>query len=336
MVKAVQESQSPRQAVEAINQIIGEIGVSHTAILPASSNLHSNSKSKGELGLVLQRFRLNDRHGYFIIDLKPGAPAANSELKLGDEILSLNGVAIERSRRLDISGHEGWYDLFGIEAEPGEVLTIEYLRSPFDDSQVAEIESVAEIGPVESLQASARLIAVGERQVGYLRFWNLMSVSVNGYLAKAIRTEFAECDALILDLRGRGGVVPAVTSINRTVQKIDVPVVVIIDGLTRSAKEMLAFLLKKQDHVVLIGTRTAGAVIGASMVPLPSGNALMLPVASVETLKRFVDGEVLEGVGVQPDEEVDYFPPYSAGIDRMLQAALSRAAELAGCRVDAK
>ena len=44
---------------------------------------------------------------------------------------------------------------------------------------------------------------------------------------------------------------------------------------------------------------------------------------------RFIDGEILEGVGVEPDVEFEFFVPYSAGKDRLLYAAVKQAIELA-------
>ena len=132
-----------------------------------------------------------------------------------------------------------------------------------------------------------------------------------------------------MDLRGRGGIVPAVMSLDRTVGKIDRPVVAIIDQLTRSAKEMLTYLIKKHENVVVIGTKTSGAVTGATMLRLPSGNSLMFPVASADTLASLIDGEIIEGIGVEPDEPFEFFVPYAAGTDHLLNAAIKRATQLA-------
>jgi C-terminal processing protease CtpA/Prc len=55
----------------------------------------------------------------------------------------------------------------------------------------------------------------------------------------------------------------------------------------------------------------------------------MIPVASATSLSRFVDGQIIEGVGVEPDETVEYFVPYSAGQDRLLNYAVKRAVESA-------
>lgn len=328
MAKAVKKSESPREAAEAINRIIDEIGVSHTAIIPSSAGLAFSVTAKGGLGLLLQRHEFDGRVGYFVIDKKPGSSSHNSDLRLGDEILSVNDVPIDKSRRLDLSGHEARYQLFKLDAALNEELTIEYLRSPFDDSDVVRLRAEADPSTVASLKASAKTIKFRQMNIGYLRFWNLMSMGVNTELSKRVQNEFSNCEAIILDLRGRGGIVPAVLALNRSVKQIDKPVVAIIDGLTRSAKEMLAFLLKKQEHVLVIGSRTSGAVTGATMMKLPSGNSLMFPVASAESLKQFIDGAVLEGIGVEPDEKVEYFIPYSAGEDRLYDTALKRAAEL--------
>ena len=334
MAKAVRASQSPRKAAEAINRIIDEVDVSHTAIIPASSGIGFSSKAKGGLGLILQRHTFNGRTGYYVIDKKPGSPSYDSDILLGDEILSVNGVDLEDSRRLKLSGHEDRYQLFVIDAGIDEVCQIEYLRSPFDDAEIATLTSLEDLSTVASVKASKRTIRSQQKKIGYIRFWNLMSMGVNSALSKASTEEFAECDAVILDLRGRGGIVPAVLALNRTVAKIDKPVVVTIDGLTRSAKEMLTYLLKKQENVLVVGQKTSGAVTGATVFRLPSGNSLMYPVASADSLKQFIDGAILEGVGVEPDEPVDFFIPYCAGQDRILNFAVKRAVELVNKKDD--
>ena len=85
--------------------------------------------------------------------------------------------------------------------------------------------------------------------------------------------------------------------------------------------------MKKHENVIVIGTRTTGAVTGATFAALPSGNALMYPALPADSLKHHMDGKILEGVGVEPDEEVNFFIPYCGGNDRMLQTAIKRAAE---------
>ena len=329
MSDAVKSSKSPREASEALNRIIDEIGVSHTAIVPASAGLTFSSKSKGSLGLVLQRHYINGRQGYFVVDKKPGSSSFDSDLLIGDEIVAVNGVPISESRRLDLSGHEDRYQLFTLVSDVDEELEIEFFRSPFDDVEMLRLRTQSDPNTVNSVRSSAKIIHENNLDIGYMRFWNLMSMGVNTELSKKLKGEFANCDALILDLRGRGGIVPAVLALNRSIKKVEKPVVIIIDGLTRSAKEMLAYLVKKHEHVLVVGSKTSGAVTGATMTKLPSGNSLMFPVASAESLKQFIDGTIIEGVGVEPDERVEFFIPYCGGNDKIFNFAIKRAEEMA-------
>ena len=329
MSNKVGSSASPRLATEAINSIIDEIGVSHTAIIPSSAGLGFGAETVGGIGILLQRHQIGHRSGYFVVDMKPGGPADQSKLLIGDEVLRVNGLAISDSKRLDLSGHEARYQLYNLMVKDGETVNLEVLSSPFEDTHDVEVIGAAELSTLQAFRNSARAIESSGLKFGYVRFWNLMSMRVATDFKSKIEDEFSEADCIIMDLRGRGGIVPAVTSLDRTVGEMELPVVAIIDGLTRSAKEMLAYLIKKHDNVTVIGTKTSGAVTGATFLRLPSGNSLMFPVASADSLGRYLDGEIIEGVGVEPDEEFKFFVPYAAGTDHLLNAAIKKAAQLA-------
>ena len=328
MVAAVQKSKSPRLAQESINQIIDELGISHTAIVPKATYQQLVTNEGGELGLVLRRFRVNGRSGYFAVDFKPGSAAYQCNIQLGDEIKFINGVQIEDSKRLILAGEEQKYFVFGILADAGEKIRIEHQSSTTGQLKTTTLTTTGPVSLGDSVAASVRVIEHDDRSIGYIRFWNLMSVAAGRELRKNLDSTFEDCDALILDLRGRGGTIPAVMSIDRIVSKLEMPVVAITDELTRSAKELLSFRLKVHENVTVIGERTSGAVTAATFAQLPSGNALMFPVMSSDSLKRYTDGEILEGNGVEPDEPVNFFEPYCNGTDQLLQNALRRAVEL--------
>ena len=88
----------------------------------------------------------------------------------------------------------------------------------------------------------------------------------------------------------------------------------LVNGGTRSGKEVLAYGFKKYQLGELIGTRTEGAVLAATAFLIGSGLLLL----AVEDVR--VDGERLEGAGVTPTIEVQAGAP-SAGSD---DAQLSR------------
>jgi len=73
-------------------------------------------------------------------------------------------------------------------------------------------------------------------------------------------------------------------------------VVLLVDGSTRSGKEVIAHAFKRHGIGRLVGERTAGAVLSGRPFVLRDTSLLMLPVADVQ-----VEGQRLEGVGVEPD-----------------------------------
>lgn len=77
----------------------------------------------------------------------------------------------------------------------------------------------------------------------------------------------------------------------------------LINGGTRSGKEVLAYGFKTYWLGELIGTQTEGAVLAATAFPIGSG-LLLLAVEDVQ-----VDGERLEGVGVTLTIEAGGEPP---------------------------
>jgi carboxyl-terminal processing protease len=87
---------------------------------------------------------------------------------------------------------------------------------------------------------------------------------------------------------------------------------------------MVARALQRSGRATLVGERTAGAVLGGSAFLLDDGAILYLAVRDV-----LVDGERLEGVGVQPDRIVPDDLRYAAGRDRQRDAAIEVAVTIA-------
>ncbi|MDX6527397.1 MAG: carboxyl-terminal processing protease, partial [Gaiellales bacterium] len=145
----------------------------------------------------------------------------------------------------------------------------------------------------------------------------------------------SDADALIWDLRdGWGGAVPEYLDLFNarapTMRMTDrsgahgfenvkwrKPVAMLVNGGTRSGKEVLAYGFKKYRLGEVIGTRTEGAVLAATAFLIGRG-LLLLAVEDVQ-----VDGERLEGVGVTPTIEVQPGPASGAGADPQLSRAVA-------------
>jgi len=106
------------------------------------------------------------------------------------------------------------------------------------------------------------------------------------------------------------------------------PVVVIIDAGVRSAGETGAGIFKEDGRGWMIGdTATAGMSSSKETIELPSGLfALYVSVGSNKG--RFNKGMGIEGIGVPPNEIVEYDPKdLAAGVDTLVKIAEERLAK---------
>jgi carboxyl-terminal processing protease len=77
--------------------------------------------------------------------------------------------------------------------------------------------------------------------------------------------------------------------------------VLLIDEMSGSAAELFARGMKDLTNARLIGSRTAGAVLGSQIERLPNGDGFQY--AAVNFISD-VTGKTLEGIGVSPHQEV--------------------------------
>jgi carboxyl-terminal processing protease len=186
------------------------------------------------------------------------------------------------------------------------------------------------------MRESVKVIERNNWKIGYVHIWSYAGAQYQQQLVDDIAFgQLQDGDALILDLRdGWGGAdpnylniftekVPILTRIPRDGIKRDLdfqwrkPVVMLVNNGSRSGKEILAYGFQKYGIGKVIGTQTAGAVVGGSPFLLQDGNLLYLAVVDV-----LVDGERLEGKGVTPDIEVPFSLEYAQGQDPQLEKAV--------------
>jgi carboxyl-terminal processing protease len=250
-----------------------------------------------------------------------GTPAQQAGLHTGDEVVAADGTAFE-----PIGSFRG---------KVGKTVVLEVHRGG-SDLQISVVP--ADLEPtrmfLRGLESSARIIESGGRRIGYVHVWCYAGHTYQRALEVLLsQGALKDADALIWDLRdGWGGAQPEYLDLFNarapTMQLTDrlgnsesvnvkwrKPVAMLINGGTRSGKEVLAFGFKKYQLGELIGTRTEGAVLAATAFLIGSGLLLL----AVEDVR--VDGERLEGVGVTPTIEVQAGAA-SAGPD---DAQLSRA-----------
>lgn len=183
-----------------------------------------------------------------------------------------------------------------------------------------------------------RIIRNGNKRIGYVPMFSCAGTEHQNSLQQSFSRELADADALIIDFRnGWGGcdpgfvnlfnrATPVMNAISRDGQRSTFnqqwrkPLFILINGGSKSGKEVVAYSIKKHRLGTLVGERTGGAVLAGRMFPISDDSLLYLAVAGVE-----VDGEVLEGRGVEPDVEVRDVLEFADGRDPQLEKALELA-----------
>jgi len=267
--------------------------------------------------------RTDQQRRNFVIGVIEGTPAERAGLVAGDEIVSADDAPFQ--------------PVGSFRDKIGEQVVLMLRRN----GQLVQVQVIpASIEPnkmfLEGMQASARVVEFHGRRIGYVHVWCYAGYAYQRALEHLLSEgTLKDADALIWDLRdGWGGAVPEyldlfntraptmqTTNRNGVSQFEDVkwrkPVAMLINGGTRSGKEVLAYGFKKYRLGEVIGTRTEGAVLAATAFLIGSG-LLLLAVDDV-----LVDGERLEGVGVLPTIEVQAGSVYGRPRDPQLDRAIT-------------
>jgi carboxyl-terminal processing protease len=333
---------APDEAAQAeiIDRMLAELGASHTGRYrqddPAyyqlvdifSGSLRRELRSLYPNGVRYPGIGIFTKEidgKLFVSGIIAGLPADEAGVLVGDEIVDADGKPFE-----PVGSFEGKVE---------QVVHLSIRRVP--DGPVQSIAVKPEwIEPDEDFLAAmsdgARIIEAGDKTIGYVRIWSYAGSSYQERLAYLLSSgKLKDVDALVWDLRdGWGGAQPSyldifgelgptMTMTERSGERdlINVkwrkPVALLINGGSRSGKEVLAYGFKKYHVGEVIGTRTAGALLAGRAFLLKDDSLLLLAVADVS-----VDGERLEGVGVAPTIEIPFTLPYAAGKDPQLDKAV--------------
>jgi carboxyl-terminal processing protease len=339
-----QSARSGEDMAVAVNAMLAELGASHTHYYtredPAYYQLAdifsyalrhrgldrvfaNGEVSYPGIGAFTQ---VDDQGRAFITGVIEGAPAHQAGVLLGDEILSADG--------------QPFRPVESFRGKVGAVVALSIRRTPAGAPTAIGV-TPADLHPndmfLNGLKASARVVAAGNNaRIGYVHVWSYASRRYQSALEDLIANgPLRDADALVWDLRdGWGGALPQyldlfnpraptmqVTDRNGETGMVDVkwrkPVAMLINGGTRSGKEVLAYGFKEYRLGELIGVPTEGAVLAATAFLIGDQGLLLLAVEDVR-----VDGERLEGVGVTPTIEVAFDPRYAAGADPQLDRAV--------------
>ncbi len=261
----------------------------------------------------------------FVSGVMEGLPAAKADLRAGDEIVGVEGGSFE-----PVASFAG---------KVGQPVNLIIRRNA--DSVPRPLTVTPEsVQPnkafLNAMRDSARIIESGGLKIGYVHVWSYAGRQYQNLLEELVSEGvLRDADALIWDLRdGWGGAQPdyldifapgpTMTMDGRRANDDHIfnakwrrPAVALVNGGTRSGKEVLTYGFKKYGYGEVVGTRTAGALLAGRTFYLSDGSLLLIAVSDVA-----VDGERLEGRGVDPTIEVPFDLRYAAGADPQLGRAV--------------
>lgn len=255
-------------------------------------------------------------------------PAEASGLQQDDYIYKVDGE--------DMQGKDSSYVVSKIKGEAGTKVTITVVREGATDPIDIEVERQK----IESPTVEYQML---DNDMAYIQITEFDLVTTEQFEEAYKQAQADGMKGLILDLRSNpGGNLSTVCDIARMIlpkglivytedkygkreeytcdgaNQIKVPLVVLTNGYSASASEILAGAVKDYGIGTLVGTTTYGKGIVQKVINLSDGSAVKLTVSNYFT----PNGNNIHKIGIDPDVEVEFdAKQYKNGMDNQLEKA---------------
>ena len=259
-----------------------------------------------------------------------GSSSLKAGFKKGDFIFAINGVPTEKMSAMQL------LDMMSNDEQ--STVSLEYSHTDADGKPLGEKQTVVLVRSTEKavnpVKFALQKLKNG-KQAGYIRLGEFNAQAVPGIREALTDLNAKNIDELVLDLRGNtgggfqfalniGGMFmdnkDMVTALGRGDEKsvfkssypegvlYEKPLVLLTDGLSASASEVLAGGLHDNCRAVLAGATTFGKGKIQAVFGLADGEGLTMTVAQYVTPR----GTVIQSIGLPPDLPVATLNPYIA------------------------
>lgn len=241
-----------------------------------------------------------------------GSPAEKAGLKAGDVILKVDGKELE-----EVNVEK---TVAMIKGEQGKPVTLTVSREGSDYIDITIVRDVVKI-----ISVKGELI---DNNIGYIQIASFDEDVAKDFKEKIVELKNQGMKGMILDLRGNPGgflneavkvaseFIPKGEVITYTIDKYDnkqesksiggdaegMPLVILIDGGSASASEVVTGALRDYEVGTTIGTTSFGKGVVQQLIEFKDGNGGL----KVTTSKYYTpNGENIHKVGIKPDIEVE-------------------------------
>ena len=301
---------SQEQAYEALRNALDQLDDPYTRFLDPEQFKALTNQTSGEMsGVGMQLKQEELTKAIAVVDVVENSPAMKGGLLPGDQITEIDGKS---TSGLSVSAAAKM-----IRGEVGTKVVLRIIR-PGD----GEFDVTLTRARIELQTVRYDLKREGNQRIGYIRLQEF-SAHAGEQMERAIEDlDNQNPDGYILDLRGNpGGLLrisidiarmwmdkgAIVSTINRDGDRQEVranrsaltdkPTVVLVDGDSASASEILAGALKDNGRAIVMGDQTFGKALVQSVHSLSDGSGLAVTIAHYYTPK----GTDISKKGVTPD-----------------------------------
>ena len=309
-VDPVDDHQLMRQAVHGLVEALDE----HSTLLEPGDYAELQTATSGSYaGIGVEVNGVAE--GVRVVRCLPESPAVHAGVRIDDLIVRIDDLAVSAAN-IDVATAQ-------LRGQPGSEVRLSVRRA-----QVATtLEFRLQRSLVELPSIAAELVAPG---IGYLRinaFTDATAGEVDAAMPRLRAAARGTLRGLIIDLRNNpGGVLEAATAVaddfleRGTIVSAEgrlrearfrmeatpgdlaagAPIVMLVNGSSASASEILAAALSQNGRATLVGRKTYGKGTVQTIMPLSTGEALKL------TTSRYFtpSGASINGIGIRPDVEL--------------------------------
>ena len=276
----------------------------------------------------------SDDDGYIVVlAVMENSPAYKYGIELNDKILSVDGINLV-GEDVSVLVNNVKYSKVGTKKK------FEILRN--DEELTFDV--VLDVVDLKSV--NGYFVERDGKRIGIISLTNFASNTYNQFVKTYEELKKENIDSLVIDVRNNGGgylssanlissmflnkgdIIYKKTDgkniddiVSETDKEIDMPVVLLVNGLTASSSEVFVSSLKENLNVSVVGTNTYGKGMIQKLVELSNGKYIKFSVQEWLT----ASGNKIEGVGIIPD--VYILPDEQSEYDIQLEKAVDIAKE---------